>query len=101
MSAVRVIVFVSLGCIIFFCLLAFAVCRFIKKRKKTTIETDVVHIDEEKHVKGSMVSGPFGKPSVVISMEGEKHVNEDIIKREKLAHAHAPSANPTTARTNQ
>ncbi|KAI4307177.1 hypothetical protein L6164_030392 [Bauhinia variegata] len=100
---VIVIVFVSLGGLLFFSMLAFALFCFIKKRKKKTRETDIIHIDEHKKVKETIFSGPFGRQTVVLSVEDDVCISEDIIKSEKLGHArglhtNSPSAqdNPTT-----
>lgn len=88
-----VIVFFSLGGLLFLSLLAFALFWFIKKRKKrTSQETEVIHIDKHKKVKEEIVSGPFGPQTVVLSVEDDVHIDEEI-KKEKLGHGfHAKSS---------
>ncbi|KZV41766.1 hypothetical protein F511_22577 [Dorcoceras hygrometricum] len=80
-----IVVFISLGCVLFlaFCLLA-PWC-FLKKRKaKATEETDVIRIDEHLKIKEAIVEGPHGQRSIVLSIEDDKHVEEEIVKTQKF-----------------
>ncbi|XP_073148431.1 uncharacterized protein [Henckelia pumila] len=80
-----IVMFVSFGCIFFlaFCLLA--LWCFMKKRKKTTIqETDIIRADEHLKIKEEIVEGPYGRQAIVLSIEDDKHVEEEIIKTEKF-----------------
>ena len=79
---------VSLGGIFFFSLLAFALFCCIKKRKKKTKETEVIHFDEHKEVKETIVSGPFGEKTTTISVEDDIHFDEQIKKKEQFGHEH-------------
>ncbi|XP_073294813.1 uncharacterized protein [Primulina huaijiensis] len=84
-QTIIIVVFVSLGCIFFlaFCLLA--LWCFMKKRKKTTIqETDMVRTDEHLKIKEAIVEGPNGTQAIVLSIEDDKHVEEEIVKTEKF-----------------
>ncbi|XP_073035744.1 uncharacterized protein [Primulina eburnea] len=84
-QTVIIVVFVSLGCIFFlaFCLLA--LWCFMKKRKKTTIqESDIVRTDEHLKIKEAIVEGHNGRQAIVLSIEDDKHVEEEIVKTEKF-----------------
>lgn len=68
-------------------MLAFALfCCIQKRKKKKTQQADIVHIDEHKKVTETIVPGPFGKPTVVISVEDDVHVDEVIKKNAQLGH---------------
>ncbi|EEF36238.1 protein TRACHEARY ELEMENT DIFFERENTIATION-RELATED 6 [Ricinus communis] len=81
-TTVVLVVFVSLGGVFFLAFLAFALCCFIKKRKKRVQETDVIQVDEHLKVKEAIVEGPNGPQSVVLQIEDDVHVNE-VIKKQK------------------
>lgn len=90
---VIVIVLVSVGGLALLSLFAFALfCFFQKTKKKKTQETDIIHIDEHKKGKETIVPGPFGRQAVVIEVEDDVHVDE-VNKTEKLGHGfHAKSS---------
>ncbi|KAK7282644.1 hypothetical protein RIF29_11584 [Crotalaria pallida] len=94
---VIVIVFVSLGGFMLLSLLAFALFCSIKKAKKKktkkTQETDIIHLDEHKKIKETIVTGPLGQQAVVLTIEDDVHIDEKIIKNEeKVGHSlHAES----------
>ncbi|KAE9587220.1 hypothetical protein Lal_00004432 [Lupinus albus] len=92
---VIVVVFVSLGGLVLLSLLAFALCCSIKKskKKKKTRETDMIRVDEHKEIKETIVTDPFGKQAVVLSVEDDVHIEEEITKNEeKVGHSlHAES----------
>lgn len=68
----------------FLSLLAFALfCCVQKRKKKTQQETDIIHIDEHKKVKETIVPGPFGQQAVVITVEDDVHIDEVIRKNEE------------------
>ncbi|XP_019438627.1 PREDICTED: glyceraldehyde-3-phosphate dehydrogenase, testis-specific-like [Lupinus angustifolius] len=91
---VIVVVFVSLGGLVLLSLLTFALCCSIKKSKeKKTRETDIIRVDEHKEIKETIVTDPFGKQAVVLSVEDDVHIEEEIGKNEeKVGHSlHAES----------
>ncbi|KAI9077519.1 hypothetical protein K1719_040451 [Acacia pycnantha] len=82
---VIVVVFVSLGGLLFLSLLAFALFCFIKRRKKkASQEMGMVHYDEHKKVKEEIVSGPFGQKVVVMTVEDDVHIDAEVKKKEKF-----------------
>ncbi|XP_047983775.1 protein TRACHEARY ELEMENT DIFFERENTIATION-RELATED 7A-like [Salvia hispanica] len=83
---VVIVVFASFGCFFFAAFCCFALWCFIKKRreKKTVNETDIVRTDEHIRVKEAIVQGPNGPELVVLSIEDDKHIQEEIIKNEKM-----------------
>lgn len=100
---VIVIVFISLGGVFFLAFLAAALFCFLKKRNKKTVqETDLIHIDEHKKVKEAIVEGPHGSEVVMISVEDDIHIDEEVMKSERVGDkgSHAKSANGNS-RTNE
>ncbi|KAL2554571.1 tracheary element differentiation-related 6 [Forsythia ovata] len=94
-TTVIIVVFISFGCLIFLAFCLFALWCFISKRhkKKTVHETDIIHANEHRRIKEDIVEGPHGKQSVVLSVEDDKHIEEEIIKNEKLGkNMHAKSS---------
>ncbi|XP_054792233.1 protein TRACHEARY ELEMENT DIFFERENTIATION-RELATED 7A-like [Prosopis cineraria] len=91
---VIVIVFVSLGGLLFLSLLAFAMFCFIKRRKKKAPEEmDIVHVDEHKKVKEEIASGPFGQKVVVVTVEDDVHIDAEMKKKERFVDGlHAESS---------
>ncbi|KAL6209259.1 hypothetical protein ACLB2K_020201 [Fragaria x ananassa] len=80
---VIVIVFISFGSVFFLAFLAIALCCFLKKKKKSTIqETEVIHFDEHRKIKEAIVEGPHGPQAVVLSVEDDVHIDEAIRKDE-------------------
>ncbi|KAL6218098.1 PREDICTED: uncharacterized protein LOC101295780 [Fragaria vesca subsp. vesca] len=80
---VIVIVFISFGSVFFLAFLAIALCCFLKKKKKKTIqETEVIHFDEHRKIKEAIVEGPHGPQAVVLSVEDDVHIDEAIRKDE-------------------
>lgn len=80
--------------------LAFALCCYIKKKKKqkkTVQETHFLCIDEHLKVKEAIVGGPKGPQAVVISTEDDVHVEEETEKNAKFGEGlHAKkAADPT------
>ena len=79
----------------FLAFLAAALFCFLKKRKKKTVqETEIVHFNEHKKVKEAIVEGRHGPEAVVLSVEDDVHIDEVIVKSEKVGHEglHAKSA---------
>lgn len=87
---VIIVVFVSfVGCFFFAAFCFFALWCLIKKRKQKTVnETDIIRTDEHLRVKEAIVQGPNGPEAVVLSIEDDKHIQEDIIKNEKMEISH-------------
>ncbi|XAR62436.1 hypothetical protein NMG60_11017187, partial [Bertholletia excelsa] len=82
-STVVVIVFISLGCLLFLALFAMALCFFVKKRKKKTEQgTDVIRKSEHLKVKEDFVKRPGGREAVVLTIEDDVHVEEAKRKKE-------------------
>ncbi|XP_019190302.1 PREDICTED: uncharacterized protein LOC109184720 [Ipomoea nil] len=82
---VIIIVFPVVGCI-FFVMASLALCFYMKKRdkKRTVQEVDLKHIDEHIRIQEAVVTDSHGrKKTVVLSVKGDVHVDEDIIRREK------------------
>lgn len=78
-------------------MLAFALFCCIQRRKKKTQETEVLHFDEHQTVKETIVPGPFGRNTVVVTVEDDVHIDEEI-KTEKVGHGlHAKSSSPHEA----
>lgn len=51
-------------------------------------ETDIIRTDEHIRVKEAIVQGPNGPEIVVLSIEDDKHTQEEIIKNEKMEMKH-------------
>ncbi|KAH6782571.1 hypothetical protein C2S53_011997 [Perilla frutescens var. hirtella] len=51
-------------------------------------ETDIIRTDEHLRVKEAIVQGPNGPEVVVLSIEDDKHTQEEIIKNEKMETVH-------------
>ncbi|KFK24286.1 hypothetical protein AALP_AAs62367U000400 [Arabis alpina] len=83
-TTVTVVVFVSLGCVLFLVFLAFVICFLIKKKsKKHSEKTETVRVDEHFKMKESIVEGPHGSEAVVISVEDDVHIEDMTRKGEK------------------
>ncbi|KAL7128303.1 hypothetical protein ABFS83_14G307100 [Erythranthe nasuta] len=84
-TVVVVIVFVSLGSIFLLAFCMFALWLVIKRRRKNKLveETDIKRADEHLKVKENIVKGPHGLEAVVLSIEEDKHFEEEIVKNEK------------------
>ncbi|XP_011075018.1 uncharacterized protein LOC105159602 [Sesamum indicum] len=81
---VVIVVFISLGCIFFFGVCLFAFWFLIKRWKKKSVqETDIIRADEHLKVKEDIVKGPFGPQAVILSIEEDKHFEEETTKKEK------------------
>lgn len=92
-STVIVVVFVSLGGFCFLAFVVFALCCFIKYRKKASQEADNVRVDEHMKIKEDVVEGPHGTKAVVLTIEDDVHIEEDIRKNDKFGEGmHAKSA---------
>jgi len=79
-------------------MLAFALFCCVQRRKKKTQEVEVIHFDEHKTVKETIVPGPFGRNTVVVTVEDDVHIDEEIKKSEKVGHGvHAKSSSPPGA----
>lgn len=85
MSTVVIVVFVSLGCFFFlgFCLYALWFFLFKCRKHELVQETDIIRGDEHFKVKEDIVKFPNGPETVVLSMEKDKHFEEEIFKNEK------------------
>ncbi|KAK1404036.1 putative leucine-rich repeat extensin-like protein 3 [Heracleum sosnowskyi] len=89
-STVIVVVFVSLGGFSFLAFVLFALCCFIKYRKKASQEADNVRVDEHMKIKEDIVEGT---KAVVLTIEDDIHIEEDIRKNEKFGEGmHEKSA---------
>ncbi|KAJ6954143.1 tumor necrosis factor ligand superfamily member 6-like [Populus alba x Populus x berolinensis] len=99
-TTIIVIVFVSFGGLIFLAFLAAALCFFIKRKtKKTVEETDIVHVHEHLKVKEAIVEGPHGPKAVVLEVVDDVHIGEEIKEEEKVGeglHAKAIKGNAGT-----
>lgn len=61
----------------------------------------MVHIDEHKKITETIVPGPFGKPTVIISVEDDVHVDEVIKKNEAVGHGlHAEASKAESDQNN-
>ncbi|PON99688.1 Concanavalin A-like lectin/glucanase domain containing protein [Trema orientale] len=92
---VIVIVFISVGGVLFLAFLAASLFCFLKKRKKRTAvqENEIVHFKEHKKVTEAIVEGRHGPEAVVLSVEDDVHIEEEIVKSEKVGEGlHAKSA---------
>nr|GME20698.1 proline-rich receptor-like protein kinase PERK2 [Ipomoea batatas] len=83
---VIIIVIPVVGCFLFV-IASLALCFYMKKRnnkKRSVQEIDLKHIDEHMRIQEAIVTDSHGrKKTVVLSVKGDVHVDEDIIKREK------------------
>ncbi|KAL8110362.1 protein TRACHEARY ELEMENT DIFFERENTIATION-RELATED 7A-like [Apium graveolens] len=87
-STVIVVVFVCLGGLCLLAFVPFALCCFLKcRKKKTTQEADHVHVDEHMNIKEKIVEGPLGGKAVVLTIEDDVHVEEEIRKNEQVGRA--------------
>lgn len=91
---IDVIVFVSLGGVLFLAFFAAALFFLFKKTKKKTVqETEIVHLDEHKKIKGAVVGGPHGViDTVALSVEDDIHIDKDIKRNEKVGEGHASTS---------
>ncbi|TMW88891.1 hypothetical protein EJD97_017943 [Solanum chilense] len=83
---IMIIVF-PIFCFILLCMALLALrCYLKKKEKKTTMveEIEVKHVDKHMRVKENIVKGSHGEAeSVVVSVEGDCHVDDDIVTKKK------------------
>ncbi|XP_047318229.1 protein TRACHEARY ELEMENT DIFFERENTIATION-RELATED 7A-like [Impatiens glandulifera] len=80
-----IVVFVSLGGLFLLGCLSFALCCFLKKRKKKQIhETDIVRVDEHFKIQEVVVPGPHGTQNVILNIDEDIHVEEEINKNELI-----------------
>ncbi|XP_051150943.1 protein TRACHEARY ELEMENT DIFFERENTIATION-RELATED 6-like [Andrographis paniculata] len=78
-SSIVVILFISFGCIFFFALCFFGAWFLIKSKKKKTVRgTEVIRSDEHFKVKEDIVSGPGGEKAVALSVEKDKHFEDNF-----------------------
>ncbi|XP_057793020.1 protein TRACHEARY ELEMENT DIFFERENTIATION-RELATED 7A-like [Salvia miltiorrhiza] len=100
---VVIVIFVSFGCFFFAAFCCFALWCLIKNRKhkKMVNETDIIRTDEHLKVKEAIIQGPNGPELVVLSIEDDKHTQEEIIKNEKMEmkHLHANAKSGEIAAT--
>lgn len=93
--------FISLGGVFFLAFLAAALFCFLKKKKKKTVhEAEVVHFDEHKKVTEAIVEGRHGPKAVVLSVEDDVHIEEEMVKSEKVGeglHAKSAEGNASTS----
>lgn len=83
-TTVIVVVFVSLGCVLFIAFLAFVICFLIKKKSKKHCEkTETVRVDEHFKMKEAIVEGPHGPEAVVLSVEDDVRIEDVTRKGEK------------------
>ncbi|XP_010500120.1 PREDICTED: uncharacterized protein LOC104777543 [Camelina sativa] len=88
-TTVVVVVFVSLGCVMFLAFLAFVIWFLIKKRSRKHRErSEAVRVDEHFKMKEAIVEGPDGKKSVVLSVEDDVQFADAIKKDEKDLKKH-------------
>lgn len=82
-TTVVVVVFVSLGCVMFLAFLAFVIWFLIKKgSRKHREKSEAVCVDEHFKMKEAIVEGPNGQKSVMLSVEDDVKI-EDAIKRDE------------------
>lgn len=64
-------------------------------------ETDIIRTDEHLRVKEAIIQGPNGPEVVILSIEDDKHIQEEIIKSEKIEtmHLHAKAKSGEIAAT--
>ncbi|OVA06592.1 hypothetical protein BVC80_6729g4 [Macleaya cordata] len=79
-----IIVFVSLGGLLFLAFLSVALCCFMKRKKKMVQETEIINIDEHMKFQEAIVPGPHGKQAVLLSIEEDVHIQEAIKKNERV-----------------
>lgn len=85
--------FISFGGLFFLAFLAACVFCFIKRKKKTIQETDLIHVDEHREVKEAIIPGPHGSQAVILSIADDVRIDEVIRKDEKFGEGlHAKSA---------
>ncbi|XP_062097295.1 protein TRACHEARY ELEMENT DIFFERENTIATION-RELATED 7A-like [Humulus lupulus] len=90
---VIVIVFISVGGVFFLAFFAAALFCFLKRKKKTVQKTKLVHFDEHEKVTKAIVEGRHGTEAVVLSVEDDVHIEEEVLKSEKVGESlHAKSA---------
>lgn len=68
-----------------------------KKKKSATQETDIIHFDEHKKVKETIVPGPFGQQAVVVTVEDDVHVDAEIRKNETVGHHGLHAKSPSSS----
>ncbi|KAM6542560.1 hypothetical protein CsatB_007007 [Cannabis sativa] len=93
---VIVIVFISVGCVVFFAFFAAALFCFLKKRTKKAVKKDeIIHFNEHKKVTEAIVEGRHGPEAVVLSVEDDVHFEREEVKTEKVGeNLNAKSAQP-------
>lgn len=61
----------------------------------------MIHFDEQKRVNETILPGPFGRNTVVVTVEDDVHIDEEIKKNEQVGHGvhgvHATSSSPPGA----
>ncbi|CAN8320591.1 unnamed protein product [Cochlearia groenlandica] len=83
-TTIVVVVFVSLGCVMFLAFLAFVVCFLIKKKcKKNREKSELVRVDEHFEMEESIVEGPHGSEVVVLSVKDDVHMEKLAKKSDK------------------
>ncbi|XP_019057309.1 PREDICTED: uncharacterized protein LOC104806849 [Tarenaya hassleriana] len=91
-TTVIVVVFVSVGCVLFLAFFACVICfLFRMKCKKRVEKTETVQVDEHLKVREAIVDGPHGPHAVVISVEDDVRIQDEIKKDEK-AHGNDSKA---------
>ncbi|CAN0921496.1 hypothetical protein LINGRAHAP2_LOCUS32624 [Linum grandiflorum] len=59
------------------------------KKKKTSHEMDMIHVDEHVRVKEAIVPGPDGRPGmVVLEIDDDLHFDEVVKKDEVVENVH-------------
>ncbi|KAL6527513.1 hypothetical protein OROGR_016603 [Orobanche gracilis] len=88
MAVLLVVLFVSLSCFFFFGLCSFGTWFLIKtKKKKSERKIDIIHADKHFKAKEDIVKGPSGSEAMVLSIEADRHFDEEIIKNDKNREA--------------
>ncbi|KAL5862342.1 hypothetical protein ACOSQ3_003628 [Xanthoceras sorbifolium] len=79
-STVITVVFVSLGGLFFLAFLSVALCCFIKKKMKRTVQkAEIIKVDEHVKAQEAVIPGPHGE-QIIVLIEEDVHILEDIMK---------------------
>ncbi|ESQ29835.1 hypothetical protein EUTSA_v10012251mg [Eutrema salsugineum] len=93
-STVIIVIVISLGSLFFLAFLAAALFCYLKKRRVSSLKTEITMFDEHVKVQQVIVPGPHGEPTRVVMLEEDIHLEGDILKTEKLSRAHRVNSEP-------
>uniref|UniRef100_A0A6J0PER4 Proline-rich receptor-like protein kinase PERK10 n=1 Tax=Elaeis guineensis var. tenera TaxID=51953 RepID=A0A6J0PER4_ELAGV len=102
-NTVIIIVFVSLGGLLFLAFLAAALFCFLKKKKKKKMvqENDVVNVEDRVRVHETIVSGPHGPQVLALAVDEDIRVQEVMKKNEFACEASGTKLGVEAAGTNK